>query len=83
MKFVVKELKIGETLSGRVEELLAGGDVVICFDGDLIRVHNETRRTMRIGETVAVEVSSVLPLRFKLLPDRAKLRRQGRIDVNV
>jgi hypothetical protein len=83
MKFVVGDLKLGDTLTGRIEELLPGNELLLNFSGDLLRVHNETKRPLQVGEAVAVVVKAIDPLRFQLMPDRSELRRRGHLDVSV
>jgi membrane protein implicated in regulation of membrane protease activity len=79
MKFVLRDLKTGDRLRGKVAEILAGDEVLISFDGDLIRARNETARPLVTGQSVVVTVTAVAPLRFQLLGSR----RTGRLDVNV
>lgn len=83
MKFTLKDLQIGESLSGRVAEVLSDGDFILSFSGDLLRVHNETRRPLKIGDPVTVIVKAVDPLRFQLIPERSEQRRRGRLDVSI
>jgi hypothetical protein len=83
MKFVITDLKIGDALTGRVEELLEGGDVIMNFNGDLLRVHNETHRNLRLGDQVVAVVKGIKPLHFQLKPSRSENRRRGHIDVNI
>lgn len=83
MKFVLRDLQIGESLQGRVAEVLSESDVIISFDGDLLRVHNETRRPLRVGDTVTCIVRAIQPLRFQLIQEREEQKRRGRIDVSV
>lgn len=83
MKFVLLDLKIGQSLEGRVAEILPEGELIISFAGDLIRVSNETRRQLRRGDPVTVAVRATEPLRFQLLPERTEQKRRGRLDVSV
>ena len=83
MKRVLASLSIGDTLAGRVEELLPGDEVLICFDGDLVRVQNETRQALKAGDTVNVIVRALDPLRFQLQTQAGRIRRHGHIDVNA
>lgn len=83
MKFVLHDLKIGQSLEGRVAEILPDDGLIISFAGDLIRVSNETHRPLKTGDHVTVAVRATGPLRFQLLPERAEQRRRGRLDVSV
>lgn len=83
MKFVLQELKLGDRVLARVEEVLSDGDIIICLGGDLLRVSNETRRNLKAGEQVSVVVKALRPLRFQLQADRSEQRRKGHLDVSV
>ncbi len=82
MKFVITNLKVGETLKGQVTEHLPGHELLIGFQGDLLRVVNETGRSFSVGDPVWLIVRAINPIRFQLL-DRREQRRRGRIDVSV
>ena len=83
MKHVLNDLQLGESVRGRIEEILSGDELLINFSGDLLRVGNETRRPFRVGDLVTVIVKALQPLRFQLLPERAEQRRRGHIDVSI
>jgi hypothetical protein len=83
MKFVVSNLKLGDSISGRVEELLPGGDLLIAFSGDLLRVHNETRRPFKTGDRVTLIVKAIRPLRFQFVDDRGSQKKKGQLNVSV
>jgi hypothetical protein len=79
MKFVLRDLKFGDRLRGKVAEILSGDEVLISFAGDLIRVRNETSRPLVYGQAVTVVVTAVAPLRFQLISGR----RDGHLDVSI
>ena len=79
MKATLLRVKRGDRLRARILELQAGGDILISFDGDILRVRNETNRALRVGQVVTVFVIETSPLRFQL----ASERRTGHLDVNV
>ena len=83
MKQSLRGLQIGQSVRAKVTELLPGDDLLISFDGDLLRVHNETRRALRVGDEVVLIVKAVRPLRFQLAPERSEQRLRGRIDVSI
>lgn len=83
MKFVLRNLKVGESLKGCVEEMHPNGEILISFQGDLLRVQNQTGRRFHLGDSVQLIVKAVNPLRFQLLPDSEEMRRRGKIDVSV
>jgi hypothetical protein len=76
-------LKVGDTLRGRVAELLSREELIISFQGDLLRVSNETRLSLNVGDEVTVTVQALQPLRFRLMPERQDQRRRGRLDLSV
>ena len=79
MKFVLRELRVGDTLEGRIIELLAGDELLINFDGDLLRVANETRKPFKLGARVTLIVRAIQPLKFQLMPGR----RAGHLDLSI
>ena len=83
MKFVLGNLRLGDRLLGKVEEVLSDSEILINFAGDLVRVHNETRKQFLVGERVMVQVRALEPLHFQVLPDRREQRRRGHLDVNI
>ena len=83
MKKVLNDLQLGESIRGRIVEILPGDELLISFSGDLLRVGNETRRPFRAGDAVTVIVKAISPLRFQLLPERSEQRRRGHIDVSI
>ena len=66
MKFVIDDLKIGEFTVAKVTEILSMDEVIMSFNGDLLRVQNESRRSFQIGEIVKCRVTQLHPLRFEL-----------------
>lgn len=83
MKSSLRDLIRGDVIQGRVEEILPRRDLIISFQGTLLRVNNETQRDLKPGANVTLVVQAVQPLRFRLLPSRDELKRNGRIDVNI
>ncbi len=83
MKNRIRELKLGESVTGRVEELLPASDLLICINGDLLIVHNETRKPFRVGDFVTLQVCATQPLKFRFIEDRSEQRRRGHLDLSV
>jgi hypothetical protein len=77
---VLYTLKVGDGVEARVTERLANGDLIVSFDGDLLRVCNETRRQYRVGDTVSLIVRAINPLRFSSLPPAEETHRTGRLN---
>ena len=60
-----------------------GQTVVFSFEGDLLRVANESRKFFSVDEEVRLEVIAVTPIRFKLAGQITRQRLPGRYDVSV
>lgn len=80
MKFVLSRLKLGQELTAQVSECFADGDVLVAFQGDLIRVKNQTPKRFFPGERIPLRVISLKPLGFQFV---AKSRRPDKIDVSI
>lgn len=72
--------RIGELVDGRIEELLDGHELIIAVEGQLLRVQNETRQALAVGQMVKLVVSAMAPLAFRLHV-RKSGRRDGHLDV--
>ncbi len=79
----LEDFKVGDMVWGRVTEQLANGELIISFEGDLLRVANETNKRFYIGETVILTVSSQNPLIFKLAKHQKSRREPGKFDVTI
>lgn len=80
MSGYLREFRTGELVDGRIEEVLDGGELIIALDGKLLRVQNETRQALQVGQTVKLVVSATAPLAFRLFV-RKSGRRDGHLDV--
>jgi len=67
VKFVVHDLQIGQVIQGKVTEILSEDEVIMSFAGDLLRVQNHSLGSFAAGQMLNCLVTSVDPLRFKLL----------------
>lgn len=67
MKFVLSRARKGDLLEARVLELQRDGSFVISFHGDLVRVKNESQRSLNEGDLVLLEILTVEPLGFRLI----------------
>lgn len=79
----LQELQLNQSLRGSVIEILSEDELLMSFNGALVRVHNETRRPMKVGQVISVIVKAIEPVRLQLLEDRRSQRRRGHIDVSV
>ncbi|MES2964952.1 MAG: hypothetical protein V4760_13765 [Bdellovibrionota bacterium] len=76
----MRTFQVGELVDGSVEELLDEHELIISLGGQLMRVQNETRRNLKVGQTVTLVVSALAPLAFRLYV-RKSGRRDGHLDV--
>lgn len=81
MKQFLPSLDLGDSVEGRVAEVLTSGELIISFRGDLLRVANATHQVFQAGEVVRLIVVATRPLRFRLQDgsDRES-RSPGRFD---
>jgi hypothetical protein len=70
VKFVLSRLKIGDLVSAQVVEHIAGQDLIVNFQGDLIRVSNKTPDHFVLGQNIKLKVIRLRPLGFQLLSNK-------------
>lgn len=70
MKQTISSLSIGQKVWATVEELLEPNELIVNFDGDLLRVANRATRRFRPGQRIQLHVESTQPLNFKLVEPR-------------
>lgn len=80
MKAFVRQLRRGDTVDVIVREQLRGGDLIITYNGDLLRVTNATLRTFAAGQTVNLVVASTEPLSFRLNEKKDRSFRPGQFN---
>lgn len=66
MKKIVPHLKLDHKVWALVEEV-NGTNLIINFQGDLIRVGNQAGKRFRPGQRIQLLVVSIQPLGFKLI----------------
>ncbi len=67
MKFVLSRARKGDLLEARIIEMQRDGSFIISFHGDLVRVKNESQRSLAEGDLVLLEILTVEPLGFRLI----------------
>ena len=67
VKFVIQSLHFGDVIEAEVSELLTENEVIMSFQGDLLRVQNHSRSTLKVGEKLNCRVTSIDPLRFEMV----------------
>lgn len=66
MKKFVHQIQIGQKVIGQVEEIQITGHLIVAFNGDLIRVMNNSEKSFKSGDQLDLYVWSVKPLEFRL-----------------
>jgi hypothetical protein len=66
VKTHLRRLRIGEQVKAQVRECFAGGDILVEYSGDLVRVLNQTKAIFKTGQTLQLRVIAVEPLAFQL-----------------
>jgi hypothetical protein len=56
----------GERLQAKVEEVLAGNELVVIYDGQYLRVINDSGRKFQPGHLLHLIVVGVSPLKLQL-----------------
>ena len=67
MKPNIYLLRSGQKVWATVEEILDDQEILVNFDGDLLRVGNRSSRRFRAGQRIQLHVESVSPLQFRLV----------------
>jgi hypothetical protein len=81
MKRIVPHLKLDHKVWALVEEV-NGTNLIVNFQGDLIRVGNQSGKRFRPGQRIQLMVVSIQPLGFKLLESR-ETKTQTRLDISI
>lgn len=77
MKTTLPYLKNGDRVVAEVVEKVTVSDYIASFNGDLIRITNNTGRSLQTGEKISLEVQSINPLKFRLQGPRPLLKVLG------
>lgn len=83
MKFTINKLKVGDKVWAQIVEHISASEFIVSFQGDLIRVRNESLRALSINDKVLVRVVAISPLAFQLLTEKDNSSGANRIDVTV
>lgn len=85
MKFLLPDLKLGESVEARVVELLDNRELLLNVGGDLVRVGNESGHPVRSGQKIELIVTALRPLQFRVATHPAISKEKGprKIDVSV
>jgi hypothetical protein len=66
VKPTLSHLKVGDQIKGRILEIQDDGSMVISFQGDLIRVCNQTQKILKCGSAIDLIVTAISPYAFRL-----------------
>jgi hypothetical protein len=77
---MIAAFAVGDVVRGQVQETLGGGDLIVSFQGDLLRLDNRTGRQFWAGDWVFLRVAGANPLRFRL-HEPSRGRDGGRFDI--
>lgn len=80
MKLRISALKIGQKVWATCEEVRSNSEILVNFEGDLLRVQNLSGRTLRVGQRLQLLVESTAPLQFRLVEAR---RLRFGLDVEI
>lgn len=83
MKPILHSLKVGQKVWATVEEVLAQNEILVNFQGDLLRVSNQTSRSLRPGQRIQLSVTAVSPLGFQLMESRKTEQNRQHIDFSI
>ncbi len=72
---MLQSLKLGQKVWATVEEVLVQNEIIVNFQGELLRVSNQTFRSLRPGQRIQLAVTTVAPLGFQLMESRKRERR--------
>lgn len=78
MKLTLSHLKAGDYVKGRILEIQDDGSMVVSFQGDLIRVCNQTQKILECGSVIDLIVTAVSPYAFRLAENQGQ-----HIDVSI
>lgn len=81
------DLRVGDEVTAVVVEVLDTVEVILRVgshdESKLVRVANQSKQRLAVGDEARLRVSAIRPLRFQYLAPSADLRRRGQIDVSI
>jgi len=81
MKTTIHRLRIGDKVWAQVLELLSNEEMIVNFNGDLIRVRNESQKPLYVGDKVLVQAVAIRPLQFQIVSEQKD--RATRLNVSA
>jgi hypothetical protein len=83
MKFTVHKLRVGDLLRAQIVEVVGHDELIVSFQGDLIRVQNKSFSHLRSGDKILVRVTQTSPLFFQLVSESDERKGATRINLQV
>ncbi len=71
MKQTLPQLTLDQKVWAIIEEVMTNDDLIVSFQGDLIRVQNQSSRKFRPGQRIQLKVTAVTPLAFQLIDTKS------------
>lgn len=62
---IASRLKVGESISVTVKEILEDAYLIVSLEGHLLRIHNETGEDFEPEDQIRLRVRTVQPLSFR------------------
>lgn len=85
-----RQWRRGDPVIATVTEILDASELILRFGGgadepesQIMRVANQTNRTLSVGDQINMRVAEIEPLRFQYVEDTIEQRRRGRIDISI
>ena len=83
MKNTIYKLRVGDQIWAQVVEHISASEFIVSFQGDLVRVRNESLCSLKPDEKILVRVMSLAPLSVQNVQPGDTKRAATRIDVSV
>ncbi len=84
MKQTLPQLTLDQKVWAIIEEVMTNDDLIVSFQGDLIRVQNQSSRKFRPGQRIQLKVTGLSPLGFQLMDTRSpSATYYSKLDISV
>lgn len=84
MKQTLPQLALQQKVWALIEEVLDNEDLIVSFQGDLIRVQNQSGKKFRPGQRIQLKVTALEPLGFQLIDAKSPQATYYRkLDLNI
>ncbi len=83
MKSTIHKLRVGDQIWAQIVENISDSEFIVSFQGDLVRVRNESLSSLKCNEKILVRVVALSPLAVQIVKNGDATRIATRIDVSV